>query len=368
MKKYILSTIFLGIVSTVFAQDPQVSAPNVMPSPALVNGPIIVSMNFQNADTEPITNPDPSNNMTVIGITLNKIKPTLDVNGNPDVTGAGASYFTWSASCNGTCATDGSSDATDVWEISGLQNQEIPGMPDPFTTIGGPINVAGKVTSASTVAESQGKNGSGFIVNITPGAGGDVDLSAASNSAENYTFTNGVLPVKLVSFDGHKEGNSVALRWATTEEINSDYFEIQYSVTGKQWMSLGNVLSHGESATLKNYTFSHRNPTNGENLYRLKMIDKDATFAYSRIRSVKFEGQTSDLSVYPNPVTDKLFIRDYTKVTQVKILDMNGRSVYHTAEISTGEVNVKNLVTGIYVVNIIRLDGVQSSQKIVISR
>lgn len=176
------------------------------------------------------------------------------------------------------------------------------------------------------------------------------------------------LPVTLTSFLAVKEGKLTNLRWSTTTETNSDRFEVEHSMNGDAWTKIGTVLSNGESSVLRNYSFTDKNPENGENLYRLRMIDRDGTFAYSRIRSAKFEGPAADLSVYPNPVADKLFVRDFTKVTGVAILDMTGRVVQQSDVISNGEMNVKSLRNGIYLVRITRVDGSVSTQRIVINK
>lgn len=194
------------------------------------------------------------------------------------------------------------------------------------------------------------------------------DNSSTSNEA-TITVTVSALPVTLVSFNVKKEGSVAQLTWATTEETNSDYFEIQHSVGGKNWANVGQVTSNGESKTLRNYTFSHANPVNGENLYRLKMVDKDATFAYSSIRTLKFDGiATADISLYPNPVVDKVFIKDYSGVTGVSIFDVNGRVVYQGASPVQGEISVQNLRSGIYIVRVNRANGSVSSHKIVVSK
>jgi len=151
-------------------------------------------------------------------------------------------------------------------------------------------------------------------------------------------------------------------------ETNSDRFEIEHSLTGKSWNKIGTVASHGESTVKRNYSFTDKNVVNGENLYRLKMIDKDETFAYSSIRNVKFDGLGADLSIYPNPVADKMIIRDFAQVTNLVISDLNGRTVLQSGATATGEINVKNLTAGMYVVKITRANGVASAQKIVISK
>jgi len=193
------------------------------------------------------------------------------------------------------------------------------------------------------------------------------DNGGTSNQA-TITITVAALPVTLVRFNVAKEGKTAQLSWATTEESNSDRFEIEHSLNGKEWGRIGTVASHGESNSLKNYGFADVQPANGDNLYRLKMVDKDETYAYSRIQSLKFDGVGADLSIYPNPVADQLFIRDFNQVTSVVINDLNGRAVHQSGSSADGAISVKSLSAGMYVVRITRSNGVVSSQKIVIAK
>nr|MBZ1363183.1 Ig family protein [Dyadobacter fermentans]MBZ1363278.1 Ig family protein [Dyadobacter fermentans] len=70
------------------------------------------------------------------------------------------------------------------------------------------------------------------------------------------------------------------LTWSTTEEVNSDRFEIERSLNGKGWSTIGKVRSNGESSVLRNYTYTDDSPEKGENLYRLRMVDLDGTYAF----------------------------------------------------------------------------------------
>lgn len=354
MKKILLS-IYLSVLALAgTAQtNPTVTNPDISPAPIPGATPYAtLEFTFANLGPTSISNLDVDGNPDPIVLTVSLQNGTYDdVNFADPISAIGGSYsdhFTWTYNA-----------ATKTY--TGTQNQPITGFD------GGTITIGYK----ATVATPQANPNNGFTVNLTsngnaPNGPGTNDVN--DDFTTSVTYVDGPLPVTLTSFAVTKEGSSSILRWSTTEETNSDRFEVEHSLTGKSWNKIGTVSSNGESKVLRNYFFTDAKPVNGENLYRLKMIDKDETFAYSRILSVKFDGETSDLSVYPNPVTDKLFIRDFMKVTQVKILDMNGRSVYQSAETSTGEVNVKNLGTGVYVVNITRLDGIQSSQKIVISK
>lgn len=197
--------------------------------------------------------------------------------------------------------------------------------------------------------------------------GGDwIDDGVFNNTTSAVTVIDKPLPVTLVSFSAMKESGTAFLKWSTTFETNSDHFEVQRSSNGKNWNQIGIVASNGESTSLKNYSFTDTKPLSGENLYRLKMIDKDQSFAYSRIQGVRFEGTVQDLSVYPNPSADFVYIRDAGNVEKVSVTDLKGNTVYQSGELEKGEINVKNLLAGPYAVKVLRKNGQTTVQKIIV--
>lgn len=156
-----------------------------------------------------------------------------------------------------------------------------------------------------------------------------VSKNVADLDIRMLTLVNGqsVLPVTLVAFDAEKEEKAVKLTWKTSFETNSDFFEIQRSRDAKEWQPLGRVTSAGESKGQVSYGFADGNPLAGENYYRLKMTDRDGTFAFSQIRKVSWAG--GGLAVFPNPAVDRLEVdvKDWSKVAKVRILNAAGRIV-----------------------------------------
>jgi Secretion system C-terminal sorting domain/Leucine Rich Repeat len=71
-----------------------------------------------------------------------------------------------------------------------------------------------------------------------------------------------------------------------------------------------------------------------------------------------------ELSIYPNPVSDQIFIKDMTGDGVVKILDINGKLVFDQELNLASLIPVGHLVTGLYVVVII-LNGNSYRTKIV---
>jgi len=173
------------------------------------------------------------------------------------------------------------------------------------------------------------------------------------------------LPVTLTSFTLAQEGQTTLLNWATTSETNSDRFEIERSQNGRQWGQIGTKKSNGDSKSVKTYSFVDSEPLNGENLYRLKMVDRDGTFAYSRIESITFGGLSA--SFYPNPVAEKLIIRtsDFSLIKSIAIYDANGRTVYQSTAVSGKEINVQSLPSGLYLIKMVNTNGTVITSKIV---
>lgn len=237
-----------------------------------------------------------------------------------------------------------------------------------FANTGGPVpgNPAnGLEIAISVVGASVGTSALNLASSLSLTANSS-DRDGNNQSASGSIIVESPLPVTLTSFTATKEGQTAQLKWTTTAETNSDRFEIERSQNGKSWDLIGTQKSNGESTTLKNYTFSDAKPLNGENLYRLKMIDRDATYAYSRIQSLTF---ASDLvtSFYPNPVAEKLIIQttDFSLVKNVKIFDTNGRTVYQSSATPSSEINVQNLSSGLYVVQMVSKSGAVISHKVI---
>ena len=181
------------------------------------------------------------------------------------------------------------------------------------------------------------------------------------------------LPVTLARFDAVKEGSTALLSWSTTEETNSDRFEVEHSLNGKVWQKIGTVRANGESKVWTDYRFADEQPVpSTENFYRLKLIDRGAAapgagvFAYSRIKSVKFEGDNNPV-VFPNPVNDKLFVQDFTHVSSLRVIDVSGKVVYQSETMKTDAINVDKITAGVHLVEIKWLDGRKSLKKIIIN-
>lgn len=172
------------------------------------------------------------------------------------------------------------------------------------------------------------------------------------------------LPIKLRNFTVGKFGNERIsdLRWSSSSEINSDYFDVERSEDGFTFISIGQQDATGNSSTEQNYAMLDRSLPNSRGTqdvfyYRLKMVDLDGKYEYSDVRSIRFDNENNiDVVAYPNPTSGKLFVNistpdyDETLSTNAFIYDLSGKLVNKSAVSTKGitEINLDNITNGAY--------------------
>ncbi|MCF2491638.1 sugar-binding protein [Dyadobacter sp. CY347] len=209
----------------------------------------------------------------------------------------------------------------------------------------------GSWSSWATKSESLSLNAGTNTINYQYDSGdeGNVNLDYIS-----FYPTGGSLPVRLASFEVFNEGKVASLIWSTTEESNSNRFEIEHSINGKVWEKIGIQESVHESNRIQKYYFTHRFPSANENLYRLKMVDNDETYSYSRVRSMFFN--ESNIVIYPNPTADKIFLKGSNQIKSVSVINSTGVVVYENQTLNSNELNLGQLSEGLHLLKINLLD------------
>ncbi|MGB0429989.1 MAG: T9SS type A sorting domain-containing protein [Bacteroidia bacterium] len=127
------------------------------------------------------------------------------------------------------------------------------------------------------------------------------------DDCEIFTFaiTETELPVTWAGFNAYKVNNSVVLDWSTAMEINNSHFEIERSLDGVNWFSIGEISGQGDYSDITEYSFIDNEPVEGVNYYRIKQVDFDGKYSYTRIESVVFSHNLLVSSmVYPNPADE----------------------------------------------------------------
>ena len=214
---------------------------------------------------------------------------------------------------------------------------------------------------------------------VTAGSTVDEAIHQVSNVLSNTDFIilsatdpRNALPVTLIDFRVVSEGGAAVLKWSTSLEINADRFIIERSINARNWVQAGWISAAEDSHSIKNYTYTDAEVTNGMNYYRLKMIDratdtpergpKDQSFAYSQIRSLLFSRSDVPL-IFPNPVDDKLSFKNVSvrSTVKVSIYEISGHLVFEDAINPDEGLHIKDFPPGTYVLKITQENGQQSS-------
>lgn len=153
------------------------------------------------------------------------------------------------------------------------------------------------------------------------------------------------LPVELLDFSGEMVGTTLQLNWQTASELNNEGFEIERSPNGESWETIGFVAGTGTSSESTEYSFLDSSPIAGESYYRLRQIDFDGNYSYSK-RILVEPSPDQTLSFYPNPVRHTLHLSGI-EATQISILDLTGKLLFQVPG-TQAEIDLSHLPNGLY--------------------
>jgi Secretion system C-terminal sorting domain len=186
--------------------------------------------------------------------------------------------------------------------------------------------------------------------------------SGATGSSQNFRLDDfqvsaAVLPVSLKNFKVTEIKKANQISFTTASERNNSHFEIERSADGQAFRNIGEVKGAGNSNDEKNYTFTDEKPLAGTNYYRLKQVDLDGQFEYSKVVTARF-GREGSLSVIPTLVVDNLQVsldETSTENGTWEIIDLSGRQVLAgtiEAEQDAFQADLSSLQEGSYIVRV----------------
>lgn len=164
------------------------------------------------------------------------------------------------------------------------------------------------------------------------------------------------LPVELIEFRGMKMNqNNIQLNWVTASEINNWGFEIERSNSkDRNWEMIGWKKGQGDSHKTNYYSFEDSTPLEGTNYYRLKQMNIDGNYEYTKTISVKLENENNSIRISHTLVRDKLFLiydHEENQIQRGIISDMYGNL---TIKIHNGlrDLELSHLPPGQYIISI----------------
>ncbi len=218
---------------------------------------------------------------------------------------------------------------------------------------------------ANWIEEGSGTLSDLYAVSLQPSSGGWV--IGNDGVALRYIYES-LVPVELTNFSVSLTSNKINLNWSTATETNNQGFEIERK-TGANWQKIGFVDGKGTTTNLSNYNFTDDLESiskAAEVYYRLKQVDLDGTFSYSKVVNVKLNSLVNDYNLeqnFPNPFnpTTKIkytipgVVTKHALSVQIKVYDILGNEVATLVnEIQPAgnyevSFNAANLASGTYI-------------------
>jgi len=145
----------------------------------------------------------------------------------------------------------------------------------------------------------------------------------ALSAAEITSLVGPSLPLKMGDFTAAAKPTGIQLNWETFLEQNTAFFDVEHSTNGSDFIAIGKVNAKGNSTSKQFYTYTDIKAPQGMIYYRLKMVDLDNSYTYSRI--------IASLDLFPNPVINALQVQLASKQKEtaaIFIADASGKKVW----------------------------------------
>jgi hypothetical protein len=122
------------------------------------------------------------------------------------------------------------------------------------------------------------------------------------------------LPVTIFQFRAFEANRQIRLEWKVTEQVNVSHYEIEKSADGINFTTIGSVAALHLTGDIS-YAFADVNPYAGSNFYRIRSVDNDGKFKYTRVIRINPGHSLSSFTIAPNPV--------YNRLVSIQLVNLN---------------------------------------------
>lgn len=155
------------------------------------------------------------------------------------------------------------------------------------------------------------------------------------------------LPVSLTESTLNCLKDYVSINWATSSEINNDYFIVKGSDDTENWEILKKIEGAGNSRSTNNYKIKAENKFK---YYRLSQKDYDGSYK-ELVTFVSNCKQERKFSVHPNPASDFIKIEIRNEINSIQLFNIYGQEA-DGYKLNGNQLDVSALSKGVYVLKI----------------
>lgn len=183
--------------------------------------------------------------------------------------------------------------------------------------------------------------------------GSEAPVYNTANKISGSTLISAPLPLLWLYTRVNEQNNGdIKIEWGTTQEYNTSHFIVERSQSNGIFTAIGNITAQGGDIR-NDYSFTDHPQAGGTISYRIKQVDIDGRYEYSKQVMVRMISQGT-LKLYPNPAPGytRISLPQGIQQTTVKIYDQKG-ALMKTVSVSNGElIQLQGLPKGLYHVTI----------------
>ncbi len=224
-----------------------------------------------------------------------------------------------------------------------------------------------------------GNTGNSSLINVADSSNNGTEAATDPNNNGNAgeigeniptPFNFGTLPVRFISVAASiTNKTSATVKWViATPTINAEKFEVEYSTDGRTWIQLTQMKII--NANQANYQFTHQLIPAGNLYYRIRQVDNDGSWVYSRTVLLHNKINENDYVIFPNPARNYIQVAApyYTnEKTNIELYDATGRKLLSKQmAASTEEINTTHFPDGTYLLKIIHTEDVKTRKVLIV--
>ncbi|MEO6718763.1 MAG: Ig-like domain-containing protein [Ferruginibacter sp.] len=208
-----------------------------------------------------------------------------------------------------------------------------------------------------------------------------INGNAASAAANRFTIVfkqiaAGPLPVTFKSVRAYQQAANIAVDWTVENELNVSKYEVEKSSDAINFVKVNTTAAVGANRTTTDYKWIDQNPVSGNNYYRIRSVDADGKYEYTKVVLVKIEAAGSGIRIYPNPVTNGIIGVEFKNMADgiynTRLLNSVGQTmllkqVNHAAGTSMENITPDyKLAAGIYQLEVTAPDKTVRNVKVIV--
>ncbi|MFY0625467.1 MAG: T9SS type A sorting domain-containing protein [Reichenbachiella sp.] len=191
------------------------------------------------------------------------------------------------------------------------------------------LNTLDQICAEMTVTCTGGGDccGADCSTDVDNTAGGDGVIAPDEDDGVDRPAEEVILPVELLFFVAEKNNNEIILEWATSSELNNDFFTVERRINENPWEQIALINGQGTINIETQYRYTDPIQLSGKMYYKLSQTDFDGTRVVLKTLSLSEFNNELDVDLFPNPVLDQLniVVKNNIELNSLVIVDMSGK-------------------------------------------